>query len=151
MDKETTSSDSEINTNKEKIAPQQSTIEDVHAKIQNLKDADRETSLTLAAEVRHALLIENSNLKQELHNQVLQNSELVKHITKLTELGRTELEMKFEELERENEALINRNMTLKEALNEAEHQLVSWCSEKEKELQSHLLLLSRNRTKKKSK
>ncbi|KAG8291586.1 hypothetical protein J6590_056839 [Homalodisca vitripennis] len=109
----------------------QSTMEDVHTKIQHFENTDDlETSLTLAAEAGNALLAENNKLRQDLHALTLRNSQLAKQISNLNTLSELTYQAKIEELESQNESLLSRNAMLTDALTEIENQLL-----KEKQLQ----------------
>lgn len=108
------------------------TLGDIETKIKNTPDADLETSLTLAAEIGNTLLAENTKLKEDLLALTLKNSQLAKHITE-TEFHETTHQSKINELENSLENLTQRNISLTEALDEAQLQLV-----KEKTLQKEL-------------
>ncbi|KAG8313669.1 hypothetical protein J6590_002141 [Homalodisca vitripennis] len=108
----------------------------VRLRIQNLDEIeDLETSLILAAEAGNALLAENIQLKQELYELTVKNSQLVNNEDKMLKL--------------ENEALLKRNAVLTEMPQEVEVQLVKekdfqrtlrqMCEDQDREIEAALL------------
>lgn len=138
------SKNQELSTfSEESYISQQDTLENVEAKIINAKDADLETSITLAAEAGSVLLAENAKLKQEMFDLTLKNSHLAKLITE-SEIDEMICQSKLEELERNLEASRMQNSSLAEAIKEIESQL-----EKEKKLRSDLVQMFEEQDKEK--
>lgn len=120
-------------SDQDSVPSQQDKIEDIQIKLQNAQDADLETSLTLAAEVGTVLLAENSKLKHDLHEAILKNSQLAKHISETASMSEARYQVQIEELECEKEALLNRIANLTDIVQEVENQLI-----KEKQLRNEL-------------
>lgn len=108
----------------------QPTIDQITFKVQSHETEgtqDLETSLTLAAEVGNALLIQNNQLSEEVHSLTLKNSELTQQLLNTTYSTNTQLntnmEHLVEELETENDIIQTRNNNLVDMLNDMESQL----------------------------
>ncbi|KAG8265228.1 hypothetical protein J6590_099483, partial [Homalodisca vitripennis] len=111
-------------------------MEDVHTKIKNFKEGDDlESSLVLAAEVGMSLLAENNQLKNNLQNISSLNTQLTQRIAEHENIKEIEYEAKIQELELRQEALIQRNSTLIDTLNEVEQQLANERLQKDKFMQ----------------
>lgn len=106
----------------------------IEDKILNVHDGDLETSLTNTTVVGSVLLSENAKLKQDLGEMSLKNSQLAQHFHKITYVGQTKNQLQIEELENEKEALLNRNKSITETLNQVEQYLV-----KERYLQAKIV------------
>lgn len=120
---------------KNSLKDMETSINEIEDKIQNNHDADLETSLSLAAEAGNVLLAENNLLKQDLHRMTLKNSQLAKKLVDSAKLDEMKYQIQIEELIKENENLIHRNITLSDTICQLENQL-----HKEKELRCQLEL-----------
>lgn len=114
----------------------QDCTENISTKLQNIQNADLETSLTLAAEVGSALLAENSKLKKDMYETVLKNNQLAKYIADSTDFGQMKYIAQIEELETEKETLSERIIYLMDTIQQLEKQLL-----KEKKMQNELELM----------
>ncbi|KAG8330524.1 hypothetical protein J6590_061924 [Homalodisca vitripennis] len=117
--------------------PQSQSMQHVEEKIRNLKnqqEPDLETSLTLAAEVGNALLVENEKLKQDLEQMKMENLKLTTEINQIKNINNMHYEAQIEKLEEEKETVLQRNLCLLETVNETDRQL-----EKELKLREELI------------
>lgn len=120
------------------VTPPETNIEEIEqkiSKIEDLENNDLETSLSLAAEVGNALLIENQELKQNVFDLKLKNSKLTLEIQDLkSKMEKSEpYPQHVEELNDEKEAILSKYNMIVNKLNNTENQLV-----KEKQLRESL-------------
>ncbi|KAG8283332.1 hypothetical protein J6590_021233 [Homalodisca vitripennis] len=105
------------------------TVNEIENKILNSKcldEQDMETSLTLAAEVGNALLVENTQLREQIHNLTLHNANLTQQISEITDKNEHNSMTHYahaEELEKENYTILARNNSLTDTIRELECQL----------------------------
>lgn len=119
-------------------APKTPNIEEIKDKIvnaQNAGDCNLETSLSLAAEVGNALLLENGELKQKSIELSTQNSKLMLELQELmnAKIQTPNYQVQLEELAREKEMLLESYNTLVEKFHDLENKL-----EKEKQMRHQL-------------